>query len=61
MPKFWIVVVAATLLAASRTKPVAVAPAVDPGSGVFAIYVKPLAPEARGLSLRVSGPRLPSS
>jgi len=33
---------------------VAVAPAIDPGSGVFAIYVKPLAPEARGLSLRVS-------
>jgi len=54
MPKLWIALGAATLLAASRTKPVAVRPAVDPASGIVAIYVKPLAPDARGLSLRIS-------
>jgi DNA-binding beta-propeller fold protein YncE len=53
MTKLWISLGAAVLLAANRPKPVAVAPALDPASGVVAIYVKPLAPEARGLSLRI--------
>ncbi len=53
MTKLWIALGAAALLAASRTKPVAVAPAVDPALCVIAIYVKPLPPEARRLSLRL--------
>jgi len=55
MTKLWIALGAAALLAAGRPKPVAVAPAVDPGSCVLAIYVKPLPPEARRLSLRLRG------
>jgi YVTN family beta-propeller protein len=53
MTKLWIALGAAVLLAAGRTKPVAVTTAVDPGSCVIAIYVKPLPPEARRLSLRL--------
>jgi YVTN family beta-propeller protein len=53
MGKLWIALGVAALLAAHRTKPVAAGPAVDPGSSVVAIYVKPLAPEARRLSLRI--------
>jgi hypothetical protein len=53
MTKLWIALGAAVLLAASRTKPVPAATAVDPGSCVIAIYVKSFPPEARRLSLRL--------
>ncbi len=53
MTRLCIALGAAALLAANRTKPVAVAPPVDPRSSIVAIYVKPLAPEARQLSLRI--------
>lgn len=53
MTRAWIALSLAALLAGSRSKPVAVAPAVDPGSCIVAIYAKPLPPEARRLDLRL--------
>jgi DNA-binding beta-propeller fold protein YncE len=51
MTKAWIALAATALLFAGRVKAPAVPPAIDSGSSVVAIYVKPLAPEARRLAL----------